>query len=85
MRRRSNDRFAISFGVTLVAITFLLILDIKTGLNLSGDYLPIPEPITNPIVDMHIDDELHHNEQIDSENSDNFDTFLTVKRIFGHQ
>lgn len=44
--RKSSDRHAIIFGATLVAVTFLLVLDVQSGLNLRGNYLPIPEPKT---------------------------------------
>lgn len=53
--RQSKDHYAILFGISLVLITFLLILDIQTGLNLRGKYLPIPKtpnPIQNVPVQM---------------------------------
>lgn len=43
MVRHSRDRFAILFGVSLVAITIFLVLDIESGLNLRAPYLQIPK------------------------------------------
>lgn len=43
MVRHSRDRFAILFGISLVAITIFLVLDIESGLNLRAPYLQIPK------------------------------------------
>ncbi|XP_055300427.1 extracellular serine/threonine protein CG31145-like isoform X2 [Sitodiplosis mosellana] len=46
--RHSRDRFAILFGTSLVAITFFLVLDIESGLNLRAPYLQLPENDIEP-------------------------------------
>lgn len=94
MRRQSNDHFAIGFGVSLVVITLFLVLDVQTGLNLRGSYLPVPEPLveTDSIDDVPVNNEItseldksvvevdENNEQVS-----NFDTFSMLKRTFGQQ
>lgn len=89
MRRQSNDRYAIVFGVSLVALTVFLIMDIQTGLNLRGGYLPIPEPVAvnDPTVNAEVVP--GHEERAvsgeDNGNTDNFDTFGALKQKIGHQ
>lgn len=89
MRRQSNDRYAIVFGVSLVALTFFLIIDVQTGLNLRGGYLPIPKPVTvydsNVNVPVNIDVTLGHDQHIVENNINDFDTFEALKRNIGHQ
>lgn len=50
--RQSKDHYAILFGILLVLLTFFLILDIQTGLNLRGGYLPIPKNLNLPVGQM---------------------------------
>lgn len=50
--RQSKDHYAILFGISLVLLTFFLILDIQTGLNLRGGYLPIPKNHNLPVRQM---------------------------------
>lgn len=47
--RQSKDHYAILFGISLVLLTFFLILDVQTGMNLRGGYLPIPKNLDSPV------------------------------------
>lgn len=91
MRRQSKDCYAIVFGVSLVAITCFLIIDVQTELNLRGDFLPIPKtkPMTvsdsNVNVPENIDVTSRHDEHLVENNIDDFDTFEALKQKIGHQ
>lgn len=95
MRRQSNDRFAIGLGVSLVVITLFLVLDVQTGWNLRGSYLPVPKsivetdsiddvPVNNGIIPqldkIGVEDEDGNNGYVN-----NFDTFSKLKRTFEQQ
>lgn len=94
--RKSRDRYAIVFGTSIVVITFLLVLDIQSKLNLSGTYFPVP--LDSDDIDFpkqHIQSELKSEERVElitdddesksMEHSEEIDTFTALKRHFGHQ
>lgn len=45
----TRDNFTIAFGVALVFLTLLLILDLQSGLSLSNDYVPLSTYDANTI------------------------------------
>lgn len=47
--RQSNDHYAILFGISLVLLTSFLILDVQTGMNLRGGFLPVPKHLDVPV------------------------------------
>lgn len=77
----SRDHFAIAFGLFLVLITLLLVIDLQAGFNLSNDYLPLPEHDLNDIEQFNHDKELLE-KRISEENnveSDGIDTITAIK------
>lgn len=89
--RQSIERYFVVFGVLLVALTFLLILDIQTGLDLSGKYLPAQKAIEEPdsARKEHTNFASNHDKQAKSGNDDGkieeFDPFATFKQNFWFQ
>lgn len=89
--RQSRERYSVIFGVSLVALTFFLILDIQTGLNLSGEYFPVPKPIIEPDLSRKEHTNLASNHENRTKSSDDdgkieeFDTFAAFKRNVGFQ
>lgn len=84
--RKSRDRFAIIFGAFITAITFLLVLDIQSGINLSSAYLPIPENVNK--ISNHVERNEEKNElsiENGSEHTHDFDTFTALKQNLGQQ
>lgn len=98
MRRQSKDRFAIVFGTSLVALTFFLVIDIQTGLNLRRPYLPIPpnyiELNENTTEGEQFSKNTSENEETsermtkpahDSQRINDFGTYANLKRNIGWQ
>lgn len=90
--RQSKDRYAVVFGTSIVAITFFLILDIQTGLNLSGNILPIPESLNE--IPNQVENEQNSkgekelkdtNSEYNNEEIKAFDTFMALKQNLGQQ
>lgn len=91
--RHSRDRFAVLFGTSLVTLTFFLVLDIQSGLNLRAPFLQIPESYIEPTKNSinndqktdEIVDEINYQYQDDNEQIDNgdTDTFANLKRNIG--
>lgn len=90
---KSRDRYAILFGSLLVAITFLLVLDIQSGLNFSRANLLISESDGTDTLEQRIQSGLHNEEEDKSLNSDGvateqtekIDIFAALKWRIGHQ
>lgn len=83
---KSRDRYAILFGTSLVAITFLLVLDIQSGLNLSGANLPLYESNDIDLLAQHIENEKSLNsDNVAIEHTEKIDGFAALKRRIGHQ
>lgn len=92
--RQSNDHYAILFGISLVLLTFFLILDIQTGLNLRGGYLPIPKNPNSMVVNLPAVQMMQNQKKLSAEinkNHGNIDekkvenTFAALKKKIGQK
>lgn len=81
---KSQDRFAIVLGTSLVAITFLLVLDIQSGLNLCG--APIYQTDSSESAEQHVENDKSINSDEDGiEQTEQIDIFAALKRHIGYQ